>query len=130
MYRFGNNKLGFAAGGQVVVTLDESQKMGIGTSNPNSYLETAGSFATAIDVTTADLTLTDTHHTIILGGSHAITLPVANTCKGRMYVIKNPSILPRGISTYKNLQGQNVTVIPGQVAIWIQSDGTNWQQLQ
>ncbi|TKD59160.1 hypothetical protein [Flavobacterium sp. ASW18X] len=100
-----------------------------GYSGPNTHstLEVSGSMATAITVTTGNITLDETHHTIILGGAHNVTLPDASTCTGRMYVIKNTIALTASISTYEDLLGVSVTLIPYQGVIWIQSDGTKWQ---
>ncbi|MCL5247099.1 hypothetical protein M4I21_14855 [Cellulophaga sp. 20_2_10] len=152
MYSKNDNELSFTLGSHEALRLDRytttqtqvliSERLGIGFDLPenlaytgvdaHSTLEVKGSVATAIDVTTGDLTLDDTHHTIILGGAHNITLPDASTCKGRIYVIKNPNtlILTATISTYKSLIGVNISAIASLKTIWVQSDGTNWQQIQ
>lgn len=133
MYRSGTNELSFVVGSKNVLTLAANENIGIATlTSPTSKLEIGGSFATAIDVTTGDLTLDETHHTIILGGSHNITLPAANSCKGRIYVIKNPYtlVIAASISTYKSLVGLDVSLILNLKTIWLQSDGVNWQQIQ
>lgn len=154
MYSKNANELSFTVGDNEALRLDRytttktqvliSERLGIGFDLPenlaytgvdtHSTLEVKGSVAAAIDITTGDLTLDDTHHTIILGGAHNITLPVANTCKGRIYIIKNPLLFGIGItaniSTYKSLLGLDVSLILSQKTIWLQSDGTNWQQIQ
>ena len=154
MYSTHANELSFTVGDNEALRLDRytttktqvliSERLGIGFDLPedaaytgvdaNSTLDVKGSMSTAIDVTTGDLTLDDTHHTIILGGRHNITLPAANTCKGRIYIIKNPIFFGLGItaniSTYKSLIGLNVSIIISQKTIWLQSDGTDWQQIQ
>ncbi|SFW68381.1 hypothetical protein [Cellulophaga fucicola] len=154
MYRTATNELNFSVGNKEAIRIDKysstnsqvliSERLGIGFDLPedaaytgvdaNSTLDVKGSVSTAIDVTTGDLTLDDTHHTIILGGAHNITLPDASTCKGRIYIIKNPILFGLGItaniSTYKSLLGLNVSLILSQKTIWLQSDGTDWQQIQ
>lgn len=152
MYRTAGDELNFTVGSNEAIRIDNysttqtqvliSERLGIGFDLPenlaytgtdaHSTLEVKGSVATAIDVTTGDLTLDDTHHTIILGGAHNITLPDASTCKGRIYVIKNPNtlILTATISTYKSLIGVNISAIASLKTIWLQSDGTDWQQIQ
>ncbi|MEL6917776.1 MAG: hypothetical protein AAFO99_08605, partial [Bacteroidota bacterium] len=67
-------------------------------------------------------------HTIIVGGNLAITLPLANTCAGRFYIIKNPSFTVT-IDSYIDTVGSNVTAIPAGGVVWLQSDGTSWQQV-
>ncbi|WKB82130.1 hypothetical protein QYR09_03620 [Cellulophaga lytica] len=152
MYRTATNELNFTVGNKEAIRIDKynstnsqvliSDRLGIGFNLPedlaysgdnvHSTLEVKGSVSTAIDVTTGDLTLNETHHTIILGGAHNITLPDASTCKGRIYVIKNPNTLTltATISTYKDLVGANINVILSLKTIWLQSDGTDWQQIQ
>ncbi len=95
----------------------------------NSTLQVDGSISTAIFTTTANLTLDEDYHTIILGGNHNITLPAANICSGRIYVIKNPNAFTPTISAFLNLSGTITTSLISESVLWIQSDGTNWQQI-
>lgn len=96
----------------------------------NSTLQVGGSVSTAIIRTTGNLTLTEEHYTVIITGAHNITLPNANTCSGRIYVIKNISGGNRSISPdYKNLSNSNVGTLPENRVRWLQSDGTEWQQI-
>ncbi|AIM59504.1 hypothetical protein IX49_02805 [Cellulophaga lytica] len=154
MYRTATNELNFSVGNKEAIRIDKysstnsqvliSERLGIGFNLPedlaysgedaHSTLDVKGSVSTAIDVTSGDLALDETHHTIILGGAHNITLPDASTCKGRIYIIKNPILFEIGItasiSTYKSLLGLDVNLIISQKTIWLQSDGTDWQQIQ
>ena len=100
-----------------------------GTTTPTSRLHTGGSFATAIMTTASNLILNKNHHTIILGGNHNIVLPAANTCTGRVYIIKNPSAPATTISVFKNNSGSDDTLVPANSSLWLQSDGSNWQQI-
>lgn len=81
--------------------------------------------------TTADLSLNTTHHTIILGGQHSITLPNANDALnlGRIYIIKNPNASNTTISNYLDNGGAIKTSIIANSNLWLQSDGTVWQQI-
>ncbi|MFS4466552.1 hypothetical protein [Maribacter sp. 2210JD10-5] len=101
--------------------------IGVGTNDPTSTVAISGSFATGILRTTGSLTLNNTHHTIILGGNHTITLPTASSCTGRMYIIKNTSSTATTISTYVDQKGSNTTSVDEESIIWLQSDGMEWQ---
>lgn len=105
---------------------DDSQA---GFNIANSTLQVQGSISLSIIRTTGNLTLTEDHHTIIIDGNHNITLPAANSCIGRMYVIKNPENGNRTVSTYRNSGGNNTTVLNANSVFWLQSDGTEWQQI-
>ncbi|WBV51456.1 hypothetical protein [Chryseobacterium gambrini] len=110
--------------------LNTNVRVGINTGAlANSTLQNNGSLSTPTITTTAALTLTESHFTIIIGGNHAITLPAANTCTGRMYVIKNPTTNTPAISSYRNLSGTAVTALTANSILWLQSDGTNWQRI-
>ncbi|WP_109851713.1 hypothetical protein [Aquimarina sp. AU58] len=95
----------------------------------NSTLQLEGSFSTSIISTTGNLTLTENHHTIHITGAHSITLPNANTCEGRIYILKNSTNANRTISTYRDLTNSNQAIITSESVLWIKSDGTNWQQI-
>ncbi|GGX21644.1 hypothetical protein [Aquimarina muelleri] len=100
-----------------------------GFNTANSTLQLDGSFSTSIINTTGNLTLTEDHHTIHITGPHNITLPNANTCIGRTYILKNSTNTNRTISTYIDLANTNQPVIQRQSVLWIKSDGTNWIQI-
>lgn len=106
-----------------------SAQVGVGTITPESTLDVNGSVSTNITATSGNLTLDDTHHTIVLSGDHNIILPAANTCDGRIYVIKNPTINIPTISSYNDLTGTASTSINRETTMWLQSDGANWQQI-
>ncbi len=96
----------------------------------NSTLQIEGSISKSIITTTGNLTLTEDHHTIVLGGNHTITLPPANSCRGRIYVVKNPNTNATNISNYTNLNSvNNINTINNNSVLWLQSDGTRWQQI-
>jgi len=95
----------------------------------NSTLQVEGSVSTSIISTSGNLTLTEDHHTVIITGPHNITLPAANTCEGRVYLIKNRTNSNQTISTYVDLTNTNQTTITSESILWIKSDDTNWQQI-
>ena len=103
--------------------------VGVGTAAiPTSTLQTGGSFAAPITTTSGDTTLNESHYTVILGDDDAITLPGAGTCQGRIYIIKNTTIFTPTISSYIDDGGTSQNTIPSGVT-QLQSDGTNWQQI-
>lgn len=95
----------------------------------NSTLQVGGSVSVAILRTTGNLTLGEQHHTIIITGSHNLTLPSANSCTGRFYIIKNSSNSTRTISSYRDNQNNNQNTIQSNSTYWLQSDGIDWQQI-
>ncbi|WP_298549184.1 hypothetical protein [uncultured Aquimarina sp.] len=95
----------------------------------NSTLQIEGSVSTSIISTTGNLTLTEDHHTIVITGTHDITLPDANTRQGRIYIIKNSTNAIRDISTYVDLTNTDQTAISANSVLWVKSDGTDWQQI-
>lgn len=95
----------------------------------NSTLQVGGSVSTAIIRTSGNLILTEEHYTVIITGNSDITLPDADSCTGRIYIIKNLTNLEIPISAYKTLTNGNSERIPPQKIRWIQSDGTDWQRV-
>nr|WP_298794554.1 hypothetical protein [uncultured Allomuricauda sp.] len=105
-------------------------RVGVNTGQmANSTMQVNGSMSTAILRITNNITLTEDHHTIIMtGGSPNVTLPNANSCQGRIYIIKNYSGGNRFISTYRADNGGTSTQIRNGRCYVLQSDGTEWQQ--
>ncbi|SFW68204.1 beta strand repeat-containing protein [Cellulophaga fucicola] len=140
MFRIAEDQIGFSTAGIQAITIDATQNVGIGTTSPNSTLHTGGSLATAILTTTGNLTLSDIHHTIIIGSDGTIALPAASTCQGRIYIIKNPDTatitaspdysvtFTPGSSYLDSMGNNNPTSLPAGITK-LQSDGTNWQQI-
>jgi len=98
----------------------------------SSTLHVNGSIATSITVISADLTLTVVHKTAIipLGSAFTVTLPAANTANGRVYTIVNNTIGAKTIGSYTDLTGATATTIGAASSVEVQSDGTNWHQIQ
>ena len=126
---FANNTTGALTENNSQLFWDNAtNKLGVGIATPTSTLHTDGSFATAIFTTVGDLTLSEVHHTIIIDGNHDITLPNANTCIGRIYILKKPTTLVSLISAYIDNLGASSTTLDDGIT-QLQSDGTNWQQI-
>ncbi|WP_345169530.1 hypothetical protein [Algibacter aquimarinus] len=104
-------------------------QVGVGTTMPDSTLDVNGSLSLNITTTSGNLTLDDTNHTVVLSGNHNITLPAANTCAGRVYIIKNPTTNTPTITSFNDLNGNASTTLNSQTTISIQSDGTSWEQI-
>jgi hypothetical protein len=114
-----------------VSVVDKTGSLGIATTAPTSKLDVNGSVSMGIVTTTANLTLNETHYSVIItGGTPVITLPAASTCARRMYVIVNQTLGGKTISTYKSFLGTDTTSVTGYSSITIQSDGTNWYRIQ
>jgi hypothetical protein len=94
----------------------------------NSVLQVGGSLSLPIISVTANVTLTDNDYTVILkAGAGTVTLPAANTCKGRIYVVKNISGSTKTISTFISRTGSNSTNLLNNRNYTFQSDGVDWQ---
>ena len=105
---------------------------GIATNAPTSTLQVNGSIANSILVISADLTLNDTHKTVIipLASAFTITLPVAAAVPSRIYTIVNNAVGAKTIGSYIKLDGSSVTTINASSCVEVQSDGTNWHQIR
>ncbi len=109
---------------------DAKPRVGIATSAlANSTLQINGSLSTATTTAGSNLTLDESHHTVIINSGISITLPAASGASGRMYVIKNTTSSPRTISTYVDHTGSNSTQIAAQSTLWLQSNGSSWNSI-
>ncbi len=106
---------------------------GIGITAPTSTFHVNGSIANSITVISADLTLNQTHKTVIipLGSTFTVTLPAASGISGRVYTIVNNTVGSKSLTVnYIDLTGSTVNTINAASSIEVQSDGTNWHQIQ
>lgn len=105
---------------------------GIATNAPTSTLQVNGSVANSITFISADLTLNDTHKTVIipLGSAFTVTLPAAAGVPSRIYSIVNNTVDAKTIGSYINLAGATVNTINASSCVEVQSDGTNWYQIR
>jgi phage-related protein len=95
----------------------------------NSTFQVKGSVsANIITTAAAALTLDETNYTVIFTANTNITLPAANTCAGRIYIIKKTFNATSTISNFISNTATATTTI-GRGVVQLQSDGTNWQQI-
>jgi len=80
----------------------------------------------------ANTTLDATHNTVIipLGSAFTVTLPAASSFTNKIYRIVNKTVGAVTIGSYVNIVGASVTTLALGSSILVQSDGTNWQQIQ
>ena len=80
----------------------------------------------------ANTTLDATHNTVIvpLGSAFTVTLPTASSFTSKIYRIVNKTAGSITIGSYVNLLGSTVTTLGTGLSALVQSDGTNWQQIQ
>lgn len=105
---------------------DDSQS---GYNIANSTFQVDGSVSKTLDIINSNTTLTEDHYALVINGNYTITLPNANTCNGREYILKNNTSNTITISNYLNLSNSNTSTIAANSTLNIQSDGTNWQQM-
>ena len=112
-------------------------KVGVGTTFPQNRLDDSGSLGLGIRLTTINTTLGIDDHTIIIPNSVGmntivLTLPAANTCTRREYVVVNQNTTASKTFSinYLDFTGTAVNTIPGTGSITIQSNGTNWYRIR
>nr|WP_294929910.1 hypothetical protein [uncultured Flavobacterium sp.] len=105
---------------------------GIATTSPTSTLQVTGSVANSIIIITGNLTLDNTHKTVIipLASTFTVTLPVAPAVPSRIYSIVNNTVGTKTIGSYINLAGSSISTINASSCVEVQSDGINWYQIR
>jgi hypothetical protein len=106
---------------------------GIATTTPTSTFQVNGSIANSIIVISGNLTLDQSHKTVIipLGSAFTVTLPAAAGIPGRVYTIVNNTAASKSLTVnYSDLTGTSVNTINAASSIEVQSDGTSWHQIQ
>lgn len=108
-------------------------KLGVATNSPLSTLEVNGTFATTVKTAQVAGTNNPDNTAAVWfysSGAGTITLPAANTCSGRRYVVVNQTGASVTTSAYFNLAAASVTVLANSASVEIISDGTNWRQVK
>lgn len=111
--------------------LNSEVRVGINTNGQvaNSTFEVKGSIAKTVKAVTANVILRELDYTSVLNASvSTVTLPAATSCRGRIYILKKTSTQTVTISSYRNRINLATTNLP-QGTVQLQSDGTNWQQI-
>lgn len=119
-YNMNSQNLGFTNG-----------RIGIGNNTPNSTLQLSGSFSAPIRSTAVNTTLGNNDFTLIMTVKDLIiSLPAANTCIGRIYVLRN---IGNGDNVtninFLKENGDPENKLDKDKTFWLQSDGTNWHLL-
>jgi hypothetical protein len=112
--------------------LNNSVRVGINTNGvvANSVLQVGGSLSLPISVITTNVTLAENDYTVILkAGAGTVTMPAANTCRGRIYVVKNISGAARSITSFIARTGATLSSLAISRTYTFQSDGTDWQEI-
>lgn len=103
---------------------------GYGTSSPLSTSDVVGSVGVNITLSTGNLTLDATHATIIItSGTGTYTFPAASGATRRIYRIVNQTGGARTTSAYLDKAGASQTTVGANASLYIQSDGSNWYQI-
>jgi hypothetical protein len=138
-YRGGSSIGGFMTfqthGGNEKMRIDNSGKVGIGTTSPQNKLDIVGSLGRGAPVTkTTDFTVAATENWLIMNGTATITitLPTASSFTGRELMIKNIAAYTviSASSNVKPIDTDNAAtaILPATAGSWctLVSDGTNW----
>lgn len=111
------------------VVVDNSTTLnGFGVATPVSTLETL-SFGTAIRTITGTTTADVTDHTILAdttAGAYTLTLPAANTCEGRIYIVKKISNDANVLTISPSIDGSSRTITNQYAFYVVQSSGSDW----
>lgn len=110
-----------------------NNRLGVGTSTPNSTVSVNGSFGTKIVTIATNYNVLATDHTIIAkptSSNITITLPTAANASGRVYVVKrystNRTVTVKGSKSEKIDGANNYIMSTNLNSLMIQSDGTAW----
>jgi hypothetical protein len=108
--------------------------IGMRTSSPTSPFHINGSVAFPVTTTTSNLTLTDTHYTVLVDATSSgvtITLPSASGIDGRIYVVKKIDSSVNTV-TIQSQSGQtidgasSITLLTQYATVVVQAYSGNW----
>ncbi|GAA4330810.1 hypothetical protein [Flaviaesturariibacter amylovorans] len=120
-------------GGNEGIRVTDAGYVGIGTATAVSTLDVSGTVGLATkNAQVAGSNSVDATGSVWIctSGSGSISLPSASASKNRIYTILNQTGAVRSISSYKDLSGSVQSTLAASTALWIVSDGTNWQQIK
>ncbi|MEA3495869.1 MAG: hypothetical protein U9R42_07530, partial [Bacteroidota bacterium] len=129
------DKIKFDVAGTEAMIIDNDGKVGIGTSTPKSDFEINASMGWKIQTASANTTLDNSYNVILannasgLANAIILTLPAANSCKGRVYSIKiiNNGIVELNAGTDDiEASGSTYTISTNKEVVRIISDGSDW----
>lgn len=112
---------------------DAAGQLGVGTGTPESTLDLKGTLGLKIKNAAVAGTDDPDNSSVIwnyTSGAGTITLPAANICPNRIYVIINRTGGARTISSYTDLSGVAQTTITSATALWLASAGSGWIQIK
>jgi hypothetical protein len=113
------------------MTVLKNGNTGIGTNAPLSALEVNGAIATTIKKVTGATTLDNTAEVWYLTGTAStFTLPAANACPNRRYILVARGVAITTSIAYTTLAGASSTTVAANSSVEIISDGTNWLQIK
>ncbi|MEX0273826.1 MAG: beta strand repeat-containing protein [Flavobacteriaceae bacterium] len=130
MFQPAEDEIAFSTGGTEGLRIYDDQSVRIGPVNgadPNGTLEVSGSLAMPIGLDIFQLGAND--FTTIVTTNGIIDLPDVSDAEGRIYIIKNNSggNISTDINYFDSAGASTSTIAVGVVQL--QSDGTNWQQI-
>lgn len=113
---------------------DTNNRLGLGTTTPNSTMHVQGSLSLATTTITTATTLDGTHYTVrsdATGGAFTVTLPAAAGVTGRVYVVKKIDSSGNTVTVDGNgaetIDGSTTFPLAAQFDIvTIQSNGVGW----
>ncbi len=125
-------ELALSSSGSEAIRIDVFQNVGIATTAPNSTLDVKGSFSTTIRTdNNANAIILDDDYTVILGNEvTSVELPSASGLIGRIYILKNLSggTLITNTGYIPSASATSVDDLLSGITK-LQSDGSNWQQI-
>jgi len=124
---------GTASARNTAFVVQQNGNVGVGDRKPSSLLDVNGSLSLPFRAITASYATTINDYTIRFSGSttsQTVTLPVASTCPGRVYRIVNGGSVSLNVSSFLNLSGTAITSLSAASSLLVQSDGSDWYQIQ
>jgi hypothetical protein len=109
-----------------------NKRLGVGTNAPISTLSVGGSLTLPIRGLVNNDVITEDDYTLVKnnGGNSSMTLPAANSCRGRIYVIKKATSGSLTINTgggqIDAVNAPLVLATTSRATYTFQSDGANW----